>query len=372
MTSEKQAARWCSALYDAYKAEGAHFASVEGYQTAMQVSGPAKEYNAIRSHLGITDRSDMGKFRLSGNGSLELIQELVAGNVDSLAENALRYTLMLDSVGRIVADVQVYCDFNEYIVTCDGTLRDAVWERLQGHAESNVVIDDFSERYAAVAVEGPYSWRILQQLIGTEGISLRPANFMHSNIGETDVMLSRFGSTGEYGYLFFLPRDAAPALLRQIREVDSEVVLCGRKVHDLLRLEVRSFNFAQDIPRGETPLQAGLHWMIDFRKKSFVGRDAVMEDKSRGLDKKLVALKFFEDGEPTPLGGVYDGPNLVGYVANSGYSRRIRAGVCLAYLNAVYAWVGIELKADTKAGPRRAKTVSSPFFATKSTKVQIA
>ena len=149
------------------------------------------------------------------------------------------------------------------------------------------------------------------------------------------------------------------------------VVDCGASVHSLLELETRSFNSDLDMPQGEHPLEAGCHWMVDFRKPGFTGSDAFHTYRESGLKQRMVCLRLDDAGDvaPTLLGGVHvDGESEpVGYIANSGWSPTLGTGIALAYLRTEFAVVGLPVTVDTTDGARPATTaVSSPFLISRS------
>lgn len=328
------------------------------------------EYNAIRKGVGISDLSDMGKLRVRGTNALALLDRVVAGNVDQLVENSIRWTVILDQRGHVLADVQIYNDFDEYFVTCAGPLRETVLDALQQHSRNDVEIIDLTETLAAVAVEGPQAMRIPPAIAGIDASGLALLKFTRCDIQGNEVLISRIGYTGEFGYIFFVAPTVVGSLIDQIRAVAPEAVLCGRAVQNILRLEVRAFDPARHILNHESALEAGLHWMIDFRKPYFQGRDAVMAEKASGIERRLVAF-VLEDGYDVIERGaaLRDGGRKVGYVADCSHSPTLEQTIGLAYLDADYAWVGITLEIDTRAGIGRARTVSAPFLITESTEV---
>lgn len=355
-----------SSLYDSYAREGAEWATVDDYEIVVSTAGPGAEYEAIRSHIGITDRSDMAKFKIKGEKAIDALESALTGMIANLPENAIRHTLMMDETGCVVTVVQVYNKFEYYMLTCARACRSRVYEQLRRQADGDVEIEDITDTLVAVCVEGPQSWEVPTALAGAVASGLPVQHFVDCEIGARQAVISRFGHTGEYGYIFFVPIESAEDLLGAIRGVARNALLCGRAIHDLLQLEVRSFNQYTDIPRNESPLQAGLHWMIGFRKESFQGQAAIMTEKASGLAQKMVGMKMLDKGMPVVSGNVYDGDEAIGYVANSGFSPRMDCGIALAYLKTELAWVGLTLAVDTDQGRGRAMTVSTPFFPTKS------
>lgn len=358
-----------SPLHECFHAAGARFEVRGGWQVPVAVGGREGEYLAIRRGVGISDLSDLGKLRVRGPGAAALLDRVVAGNVDRLVENGIRWTVILREDGRVLADVQVYNDFGEYLVTCAGTRRAEVEAALRAHAGADAQVDDLTAELAVVAVEGPRARDVPAAIAGMDASGLPLLRFTRCTVHGEELLVSRIGFTGEFGYLFFLRPALAPALVERIRQVVPAAELCGRDVQDVHRLEVRAFHQDRDLVHGETALEAGLHWMIDFRKPAFAGAEAVRAEKERGLARRLVA--FEADGHAAPERGdaLHEGASPAGYVAHAAWSPALGRVVGLAYLDEPYAWVGVELEVRTRGGARvAARTVSAPVLVTESTR----
>jgi len=359
-------------LNEVFRQAGATFETVAGREVAVSTTGLAEEYKAIRETVGIWDHSDMAKVRVVGDGALDLLDNVVSGNIENLQENAVRHTLMLDPGGKILLDAQVHNNLDEYIVTCAAAYGQRLLDVLEAARSDDTEIQDITDKYAAIVAEGPQAWKLPRDLIGMEATGVRLLNFLECEVVGVEGLLSRIGTSGEYGYIFWVPPEAAVDLLAAMREAFPEAVLCGRAVQDLLQLEVRALNLGKDIVEDETPLQAGLHWMIDFRKESFIGREAIVAEQASGLSRKLVAFRMEEGAQTQAQSGVFDGVDRVGYVANCAFSPTLGCGIGLAYLDAEYAWVGLDLAVESGAEKSPIKTVSAPFFLTESNRIPMA
>lgn len=325
-------------------------------------AGAEEDYRAIRTAAGITDVSAMGKFHLRGS-AMEALDRLVAGNLNRLMENSIRWTAILDDDGRVVADVQVYNRFDSYLVTCAPAQRAAVAELLAALGPDDEV-EDATDTLAAIAVEGPLALDIPHAIVGMDGSGLGLLKFVDVDVFGRQVLLSRIGFSGEYGYVFFLDPADAPQLVERIVEVCPAARVCGPEIQDRLRLEVRAYTPASHFLRGETALQAGLHWMIDFRKDAFQGRDAVMAEKAAGLARRLLGFTLDGSAVPAPGTPVTDGADAVGYVAAAAWSPALERTIGLVYLDEAYACVGVPLGVEGGA----LRTVSTPFLTTQSTR----
>ena len=327
-----------------------------------------REYHAIRTALGVTELKGMVKLRLSGDAASAVLEHVVAGNVGRLAEDTIRWTVILDERGCVVADVQIYREFDEFLVTCDTDAHETVLAAFRGAGAGAGPIEDRTSRLAAIAVEGPDAPAAVEAVAGPDARGLSLLRFTRLALNGAEVMLARIGFTGEFGYFFFVEPENSEKIIARILTAAPAAARCGAAVHDLLRLEMRAFNRTCDIFRNESALEAGLHWMIDFRKPGFRGRDAVFAEKSRGLRQRL--LGFVLDGEAALDRGaaVSIDRHRVGYVTNAAWSPTLRKTIGLAYLDQTCAWVGVDVDIEHSAGVGRATTASAPFFVTESTR----
>src|SRR5262245_17813055 len=188
-----------SPLHDAFAAAGAVFEERGGSLVAVRTAGLEAEANAIRTGVGLWDHSDMGKIRVKGDQARELLDRTVSGDIERLPENAIRYTLLLDDDGHVVSDIQVYNNFDEYLVTCPASRKGHVLEALLPPADGGVEIEDISDRYAAICIEGPQAWRIPRALAGLDIRSLRLLTFTDCEVAGAKALLARIGYCGEYG-----------------------------------------------------------------------------------------------------------------------------------------------------------------------------
>jgi aminomethyltransferase len=324
-----------------------------------------EDYLAIRTGAGIADYSAMGKFWIRGSEAMESLDLLVAGNLKRLMENSIRWTAILDDAGRVVADVQIYNKFDCYLVTCSAEQREVVAALLAGLGARGDV-EDVSDTLAAIGVEGPLAKDVPQSILGMDGSGLGLLRFAEVEMFGRSALLSRIGFTGEFGYLFFVESAHKTALVDRILEVCPKAQRCGLGVQRGLRLEVRSFTRDSHFVHGETALEAGLHWMIDFRKDEFRGRGAVMAEKAAGLRHRLVGFTLDGDAGTVlrPGTNISEDSEEIGYVAAATWSPVLERIVGLAYLRGDHACVGLRL--DVADG--QLLTVSTPFISTESLK----
>lgn len=337
--------------------------------------GPAVAgYEGFRQTVAISTFDNMAALAISGNDATALLDAATTGNIEELYENSVRYCLLLTSAAKIISDVIVLKRDDGFLVLMDKKNVAAVSEQLATLASDfgTVAIADVSGEFAFIGVDGPYAWELPKGLIGLEAIGIRLLTFQDVEIDGHAVTLVRLGFAGEYGYLFITPRDASASLLDRIRKARPDSVFRTGPIPAEVRLEVRSYNCLVDTPNGESPLECGLHWMIDFRKEQFVGVEAIRHEVANGLSKKLVALNIPVD-RAAKVSKVFCQGQEAGYVVNAAYSPIAKTGMAMAYLDEPVAWVGVTVNLPTDDGPAlEATVVSAPFLLAKSNEVEMS
>ena len=165
----------------------------------------------------------------------------------------------------------------------------------------DVEIVDETEDVAALAVQGPTTWSILNNM-GLKGLEeLRIFGLTHFDFEGSELMVSRTGFTGDLGYELWIEPDKAEALWDALFEAGKDYAMRAIGVHALEQARVEAGLLAayQDfLPANATvrtghtrsPLELGLEWLVDFKKPNFNGRRALAEEKRNGSKWRLVKL----------------------------------------------------------------------------------
>ncbi len=112
-----------------------------------------------------------------------------------------------------------------------------------------------------------------------------------------------------------------------------------------------------------SPLEAGLGFAVDLHKDSFIGRDTLLRQKTKGLHRRLVAIKQTEKSPPPRPGyAVYAGDEQVGTLTSGGMSPSLGVGISLAYLGIDHAKVGTPLHLEIRGKRFAAEVVKKPFL----------
>lgn len=360
-------------LYDEHRAAGAKLVEFAGWEMPVQYSGVMDEHRAVRSAAGLFDVSHMGEVSVRGPGAEAFLQGLTPNDVSKLAVGRAHYSGLLTERGTYIDDLLIYrlaADDFLVVVNASNVEPDFAWIRdravgaasLDGH--DGVIVEDVSERYALLALQGPKALAILTPLATEGAAALRYYGFLAGEVAGAPALISRTGYTGEDGFELYVAPEDAPGLWRRLLEAGREhgLVPAGLGARDTLRLEAAMALYGHEIDEETTPFEAGLDWVVKMEKGDFLGRDALAAQKAQGLAKKLVG--FAVDGRGIARQGhrVLHAGEEVGVVTSGTLGPMLGKAVGMAYVPPSLAAEGTALTIDVRGKEVAATVVGLPFY----------
>ena len=142
---------------------------------------------------------------------------------------------------------------------------------------------------------------------------------------------------------------------------------CGLGARDTLRLEMCYPLNGSDLSPDHTPLEAGLGPFVDLDKDTFIGRNALLHQKSYGIARKLAAIRAQEKSPPIRSHyKIVAGGKEVSETTSGALSPSLGCGIALAYLPFPLAKAGQDLEIEVRGRCYRAAVVKKPFYKPKS------
>jgi len=130
-----------------------------------------------------------------------------------------------------------------------------------------------------------------------------------------------------------------------------------------LMLEMRSLA-ASDLPAGTSPIDAGLQWMIGFRKSGLRAGE-ILHSHKRSPSCRAVMVRLQSDDAVDSGDRLHIDGEDVGFLASTAFSPTLEKYIGLAYVKSELAWVGVPFEVKGKSGSAQARAVSAPLFLTK-------
>jgi aminomethyltransferase len=270
--------------------------------------------------------------------------------------------MVLTESGGIVDDLINYRVGEErYLSVPNAANTDAVVDVLDTAAGDDVAIRRLD--WAIIAPQGPRSFELADRVYpGASALDyMRCTTYLD---GETPVVVSRSGYTGERGFELFVPPELAPDVWRRCLAAGEDLDLqpAGLAARDTLRLEMGYPLHGNDIGPDRTPLEAGLSWAVSLDKGDFIGRAALVRQKEEGIPSRLWGLRMLDRLIPRPHYAVRAGEEVAGETTSGTFSPTLEVGIALGYLapRERYA-VGDQVEVDVRGRMGQAEVVRPPF-----------
>lgn len=281
-------------LYDKHVALGALITSFAGFDMPIQYTGIIEEHNAVREHCGVFDVSHMGEVLVSGHDADRFINHIFTNDVTGLPAGKVLYGMLCYPDGGVVDDTCI-CKLDDhlYLMTINASNidKDIAW--IEQNAEGfDVVIKHKSDAYGQLAIQGPEAEKTIEEVLG---LACKDLKFYEVKcIG--DVIISRTGYTGEDGFeVYGTPEYIVKAWDKLIA---AGVTPCGLGCRDTLRFEVGLPLYGDELSDKITPVMAGLSMFVKFDKEEFIGKEALLRQKTEGVTQRLRGIELDENAIP--------------------------------------------------------------------------
>ena len=306
---------------------GARFVDFGGWSMPVQYESVLDEHRAVREKVGVFDVSHLGRVRVSGAGSTDLLHRLFCNDITKIEEGRAQYTMLLNDSAGVVDDIIVWRIADEdYVVMPNGVNIDDVAGALSHRAPDGIRITSNREETALLAVQGPAAPAVLEEVTGW-----RPRRFRvdTAEFAGASFPAAGTGYTGEPGGELMVPNDQAEGLTRALLEAGGAPAGLGAR--DLLRLEMGYPLWGQDLDEETSPLEADLAWVVDW-DHDFVGKKSLRRQFRKGVEKTQVAFvmksrRIPRTGYPLRAG------DSVGTVTSGNLSPVLEKGIGLGYVS---------------------------------------
>ena len=354
-------------LYEAHKALNAQFVEFAGWEMPISYSGVLEEHKAVRTAAGLFDVSHMGRIQVDGQGAKGFLQHLSTADVDALRAGQACYTLFCNNGGGVIDDLLIYkLKRASFLVCVNAANRDKClnWINTNAPDFQNVSIIDLGDSIAQIAIQGPKSLEIMQKLTDVDLSPVKLKYFVEGRLGGMDAYIARTGFTGERGYEIFLPAMIAPGIWDSILKQGEEYGIkpAGLGCRDTLRLEMGYPLYGNDMDDKTTPVEANLDKAVDFDKGDFIGRDAILQKKEKGIERKLVGFELLQKGVPRHGCRIYSNGKTLGVVTSGNFSPTLKKGIGMGYVLPQYSKPGTEILIDIRGKAAVSVVVEPPFY----------
>ena len=347
-----------------HRARGGRMVEFAGYHMPVQYEGIIAEHLWTRGNAGLFDVSHMGQLELSGEGLDAAVEALLPIDLSTLKLGMQRYSLLLDETGGVLDDLMVSRWPESLYVVVNGASKWDDLAHLREYLPDEITLNHLDDR-ALLALQGPEAFAALDRHASGE-YPLSALTFMRFGrfeLGGAEVSISRSGYTGEDGFEISLPAEAATRIADLLCG-EPEVKPIGLGARDSLRLEAGLPLYGHDLGPDTSPVEAGLTFAINKRRRSaggFLGADRVLREFADGAQRKWVGLTLEGRQAAREGAAVLAGDQKVGVLTSGGFSPSLERPIAAAYVATAQSAPGTALEIEVR-GKRLAATVTPlPF-----------
>jgi aminomethyltransferase len=347
---------------------GARMVEFAGFEMPIEYKGINAEHLAVRNSAGLFDVSHMGEIWVKGPRALAFLSHVMSNDPQILVPGKAQYSCLPNGKGGIVDDLIVHMfDFDKYLLVVNASNIQKDWQWFQENNTAGAKLENASDRYSQLAVQGPLSIRILQELTRINLHDILPFTFVIGEIaGLKDVIIAATGYTGSGGFEIYLDHPDPQPLWDSIMETGKkyDIMPVGLAARDTLRLEMGYCLYGNDIDDTTSPIEAGLGWITRFTEgRDFMDRQTLLQQKDEGISRRLVGFEMIDRGIPRQHYPLFNSKSAkIGEVTSGTMSPSLKKGIGMGYIHTAYADAGNEIYVGIRDKILLARVVRMPFY----------
>ena len=347
-------------LYDLHIEYGAKLVDFAGFLMPIHYEGVSVEHNCVKNNVGVFDVSHMGEFLISGKKSESFLQSVLSNDISILHPGQAQYNCMPNEKGGIVDDLILYkLDVNKFMLVVNASNIGKNIDFLNRKNKNIVNIENLSDVYSLISVQGPNSLKVLQKLFKSELANLKYYYFMNYR----DLIISNTGYTGCGGYEIYCKNKYVVSLWNNIFDAGSEFDIkpIGLAARDTLRLEMGFCLYGNELNDETTPIEAGLSW-ITKTNKIFTSSSLFKRQKEVGVNKRLIGFEMLEKAIPRKGYAIYSfDKQKIGIVTSGTMSPSLKKGIGLGYVKSNFSNLNTKILIEIRGKMKQSLIVNTPF-----------
>ena len=331
-------------LYDRHLAQKALISPFGGFDMPIQYTNIIDEHNAVRQHCGVFDVSHMGEVRVKGPDAERFVNHIFTNDITGAPDGKIFYGMMCYPNGGTVDDLLVYkMGDNDFflVINAANIDKDVAW--MQEHLEGfDVEFNHCSDYYGQIAVQGPEAEQVTEEVLGLKCAELVFYTTKTIDINGEIIIVSRTGYTGEDGFEIYGSHGFICRCWDKLME-SGRCKPCGLGCRDTLRFEVGLPLYGDELSADISPVMAGLSMFCKLDKPEFIGREALIQQKTEGVKQRVIGIELKDKAIPRHGYAVLKDGEKVGEVTTGYNSISTGKSVCMALVDTPYAKLGTEL-----------------------------
>jgi len=353
-------------LYASHIAAKGKMVEFAGFEMPISYQGILAEHKATREAIGLFDVSHMGKFQLTGEGTLDALNYLITNDLTTLEDEQILYTPMCYEDGGTVDDILIYrYHATSFLIVVNAANKEKDFLWIKKHLKQTCKLIDLTPALCQIALQGPKASQLLQELTSENLDHLSYYWFKNDClVGNIPMLISRTGYTGEDGFELYFEHTYANQIWRLLLEKGGQYGIqpCGLGARDTLRFEAGMPLYGNELTEEINPIEAGLSYFVKLDSTDFIGKETLLYAK-KNKKRKLIGFELMDKGLPRHGAPVLDlQGNEIGLVT-TGY-KSPTFGVILGFALILANYTETEFLLQVRKNQLRGKIIPKRFLKT--------
>lgn len=345
--------------------KGAKMKPFAGFSMPLSYGSIIKEHLSVRENVGLFDLSHMGQIRITGLDAARWLNTVTANNVSYLHPGKAQYSLLLNRKGGVLDDIIVYMIApDDYLLVVNAANIEKDYQWLISLVKGSVKVKNESDSYCLLAVSGPKSHKVLENIFKEEELPSVPFHFDMARSYSKEAIISMTGYTGEETFEIFISPDNVIELLNRLYKEGKKynLRLCGLGCRDSLRIEAALPLYGNELTEQRTPYQSDVGKVVKIKKSSFIGKRALSKKSKMIPDRKIGYFIAEEKKIPRKGYGVFYKDKLIGKVTSGTYSPVLKKPIFMAFVENSFTEPGSNVFVEIRDKKISAYAVEKPFL----------
>jgi len=281
-------------------------------------------YTALREGAGWLDVSARGRLRVTGQDRARLLHALTTNNIQQLQPGESCYAFFLSAQGRVLADVNVFCFPDHFLLDTEPETAQKVLEHVDRYIiADDVTVEDVTASTAAIAIAGPRADEVVQ------------------TAGESSLALEA-SLTGGPGQMIVAPVEERDAVVQRLESAGA--IAASGEDFRVVRIENGRPRYGDDIGERYLAQETNQLRALHFQKGCYLGQEIVERVRSRAqIHRALMPLQIEGEELPAPGTKLQAQGRDAAEITSAAYSPALGKVVALAYVRTEHVKPGTVL-----------------------------
>jgi dimethylsulfoniopropionate demethylase len=297
-----------------------------------------EEYLHLKKDVQLWDVSVQREIEISGKDAHQLVQLMTCRDLSKSKVGSCYYVPLIDSNGGMVNDPLIY------------KLEDNIWRVCIADSDvllyakgiaagKNLNVKIFEANIDTLAVQGPKSFKLMEDVFGKEISELKFFKYNFFKFKNNKFLISRSGFSKQGGYEIHVENvKAGLELYDYFFEVGKKYNIKPGAPNHAERIEGGLLSYGNDMLISDNPFECGFEKLVHLNDNvEFIGKDSLKKILKNGIKRKLMGVKINSDIlNLTSVDLFNKEKQIIGNLRSAAFSPSFKKIVGIAMINKEY------------------------------------